>query len=313
MKRICCALFALFILCVAGCTGFDRLMTSLEDDWRDYSIDPASVDELLVYVPGEPELLSITDRTEIEAFLLNAKQVSFHEPDHDLSEATYVVKLYGEDRVIDIVLGGLPALYNSALPKAADKLYERLKSGEVNRYQYTVTIPQGLYYDDATAYLESCGYTVRNSFSSDRYPALLLKYSVSDEDLGRYTDEELSRYCDPGTFAPDDVLVPILEQLQSEGYYHPPVYLSEKQIHRWGSSYAKGTLLSVERGIHVYLTRFPEEDEIAELTHRAEEASLTLEYQEPYSHVTLMLLSETPLSDEQLAVMETGLSALVNS
>lgn len=312
MKRICCVLFAILTLYTVGCTGFDRLMTALDGNWREYNIDPASVDELMVYVPNEPELLSVTDRTEIEAFLTNAKQVSFHEADHGLSEASYVVKLYGEDRVIDIVLGGLPALYNSALPKAADKLYERLKSGEVNRYQYTVTIPGGLYYDDAIAYLESCGYAVRNIFNSDRYPALLLEYSVSDEDLDRYTDEELSRYCDPGTFAPDDVLVPFLEQLQSEGYYRLPALPSEKQVSRWGSSYAKGTLLSVERGIRVCLTRFLSENETTELTRRAEEASLALEYQEPYSYVTLMLLSETPLSDEQLAAIETGLSAKVH-
>ena len=312
MKRICCVLFAILTLCTVGCTGFDRLMTALDGNWREYNIDPASVDELMVYVPNEPELLSVTDRTEIEAFLTNAKQVSFHEADHGLSEASYVVKLYGEDRVIDIVLGGLPALYNSTLPKAADKLYERLKRGEVTRYQYTVMVPQGLYYDDATAYLKSCGYVVRNIYNSDRYPSLRLMYSVSDKDLSRYTDEELSRYCDPGTFAPDDVLVPFLEQLQSEGYYRLPVLPSEKQVSRWGSGYAKGTLLSVERGIRVYLTRFLSENEIAELTHRAGEASLTLEYQEPYSHVTLMPLSETPLSDEQLVEIETGLSALDN-
>ena len=313
MKRICCVVFSFMMLCVIGCTGFDRLMTTLDDNWRDYDIDSASVQELLIYVYDKPEVLLITDRTEIDAFLSNAKKFSFHEADHSLSEASYVIELYGDDRVIDYVLGGLPALYNSALPKATDKLYERLKRGEVNRYQYTVMVPQGLYYDDAAAYLESCGYVVRNIYNSDRYPSLRLMYSVSDKDLSRYTDEELSRYCDPGTFAPDDVLMPFLEQLQSEGYYRLPVLPSEKQVSRWGSSYAKGTLLSVERGIRVCLTRFLSENEIAELTHRAEEASLTLEYQEPYSHVTLMLLSEMPLSDEQLTAIETGLSALVHS
>ena len=73
MKRICCVLFAILTLCTVGCTGFDRLMTALDGNWREYNIDPASVDELMVYVPNEPELLSVTDRTEIEAFLTNAK------------------------------------------------------------------------------------------------------------------------------------------------------------------------------------------------------------------------------------------------
>ena len=310
MKRFLCILCAFLTLFANGCTAFNRLMTTLDGDWRDYSIDSDSVEELLIYEYGKPELLSITNRTEIETFLSNAKQFSFHKPEHELSEATYVVKLYGEDRVIDIVLGGLPSLYNPALPKAADQLYERLKGGEVNRYQYTVMIPEGLYYDNVTEYLESCGYTVRNIFNSDRYPTLRLMYSVSDEDLDRYTDEELSRCCDPGTFAPDDILVPFLEQLQSEGYYRLPVYPSEKQISRWGSSYAKGTLLSVDRGIRVCLTRYLKEDEIAELTLRAEEASLTLEYREPSAHVSLMLLSETPLSDEQLAAIDANLMAL---
>ena len=305
------AVLLLVLLCALGCVGFDRLLTALDDPWVDYNIDPASVDELLVYVPGEPELLSVIDRSEIEAFLSNAKQHRYSEPQHDWSEATYLVRLYGEDRMIDLVLGGLPALYNPALPKAADKLYERLKGGEINWYHYTVLIPEGLYYDDATDYLESCGYAVRNIFNSDRYPALLLMYSVLDEDLNRYTDEELSRYCDPGTFAPDDILLPILEQLQSEGYSRPPVYPSEKQIHRWGSSYANFTLLSVDRGIRVYLTHFLSEDELAELTRRAEEASLSLEYQKPRSNVTLMILSESPLSDEQLSAIDDGLTALV--
>lgn len=50
MKRISCVVFSFMMLCVIGCTGFDRLMTTLDDNWRDYDIDSASVQELLIYV-----------------------------------------------------------------------------------------------------------------------------------------------------------------------------------------------------------------------------------------------------------------------
>ncbi len=303
--------FLCLLLCLSVLFGCQTVSSVIFDGKANsFDFDADAVTELLVTAPDKPEALSIVDREEIEAFLSEASYYSSHVGCTGADERTYIVRVFKDSEMDWFLLSGHGDLYDFNFARAIDRLADRLKRGESNCYVYSVAVPNGLHYDDATAYLEACGYAYRNHLSNDRYPYLVVTYTVSDGDLKRYTEAELSVRCALGEFPPDEGLSAFVEQLRKQGLVR-----SCDKADETGRVSRKDALIGVTRGVYVYLTKYLTETELANLQTRADEAQLELRYTYPgmYANVCdhTLLLSESPFSDERLQAIGDALAALV--
>ena len=260
----------------------------------------------------------ITDKKEIKKFLASYKWHDWHLPCcWNGSEPNYTVKFVYGDFVEEIIYfrnDWIGSPYNNKLAVKLEKYIYDFKEREDASYQYTMTAPLSVDYESLKAKLQGTEnlYVFSNS-STPKFSYFTLGYTDYQNNY-RHIDNFFRLAMDEhelGKFEPDNVFIPIVNELKNEG-----LYMTNSKPRFSGS---QGDYII--RKMDVYLSRIVDDETIEKYKSMWKDAEKYecflsdwgLEYVVPQTY-KFTIMSDHQLGDQEIEYLDIkyGISLLLS-
>lgn len=238
------------------------------------------------------------DREEIQAFLRSYRWRDAHIPCCWSGEAPdYTVNFLYEDQLKEKILyrddwKGIP--YNLEMADALRAVIREFKNQTVFSYRYFITVPISVDYEALKEAMQENGFFLfshKSEAEMPKYPYFYLEYQDNEKNYPNIDWMDFMDEYSLGEFEPDDIFIPIVEELKRDG-----IYESNDKVN-FSRSGSQGLFV---RRTRIYLKNPIEPETVKRYQ---EQWDVEIEYHVPQSY-TVTLVADQIIPEKEIEALQ---------